>query len=223
MKRFALLICAILTAAGPVSGDVPDCEALAERAALDEGIPPGLMTAIARVESGRTVQGRFRAWPWTLNNAGNGSYHPDKDTALAALDQMLASGIRNVDIGCMQINWRWHSGAFGDAASMMDPVENTRYAARFLRALHDRHGDWTQAVEHYHSSDPERGRSYAQRVDRHLPEDPTDAGDNRLAQAAPVHAARGLVAGGGRGSLLAPAAGALVTIEAQLNAGFRYR
>ena len=40
--------------------------------------------------------------------------------------------------GCMQINWRWHGSAFDGVSDMLDPVKNTRYAARFLRLLHDR-------------------------------------------------------------------------------------
>jgi hypothetical protein len=76
----------------------------------------------------------------------------------------LASGIRNVDLGCMQLNWRWHATAFPDAATMIDPVANTRYAARFLRDLHAQHGSWAQAVAHYHSADPTRGAAYAAKV-----------------------------------------------------------
>jgi hypothetical protein len=122
------------------------------------------MSAIARVESGHTVQGTFRAWPWTLNEAGRGSYLASKQEALAALDHVLASGRRNVDIGCMQINWRWHGAQFTTLAQMMDPVENTRYAARYLRNLHKELGDWDLAVMRYHSADHARGHAYMRRV-----------------------------------------------------------
>lgn len=152
----------------PLSAIVPDCEALAELAALKEGVPAGLLSAIARVESGRTSEGKFRAWPWTLNQAGDGSYHATETDALRALDAALATGRRNVDVGCMQINVRWHSDAFADVQAMIDPVQNTDYAARYLRNLYDRHGDWTAAVMHYHSSDLARGQDYAARVMRQL-------------------------------------------------------
>lgn len=143
----------------------PDCEALAERAAAAEGIPVGLMAAVARVESGRgDGNGGRRAWPWTLNAGGEGSFHATEKAALQRLQALLATGTTNVDLGCMQLNWRWHGGAFPDAATMMDPVANTRYAARFLRRLRDESGSWAAAVALYHSRDPGRGTAYAGRV-----------------------------------------------------------
>lgn len=159
----------------PLAATVPDCELLAEQAARLSGVPEGLLSAIARTESGRTVDQTFRAWPWTLNQGGKGSFHPTKEAALLALDAALATGRRNIDIGCMQINFRWHNQAFDDLPSMIDPVQNTKYAARLLRDLHDRLGDWTTAVMHYHSNDAERGKAYAARVMRHVgkPQSPT--------------------------------------------------
>ncbi|MCH8467972.1 MAG: transglycosylase SLT domain-containing protein, partial [Roseinatronobacter sp.] len=110
------------------------------------------------------VGGAFRAGPWTLNKAGKGRYLATQQEALAILDSALASGRRNIDIGCMQINWHWHGAQFATLAQMIDPVENTRYAARYLRDLHQRLGDWELAVMRYHSADGARGRAYMQRV-----------------------------------------------------------
>lgn len=165
MALSALLIC-VTAAPSPAQSAPPDCEELAASAGADAGIPAGLLPAMARVESGKSIQGTVKAWPWTLNNAGNGTYHDSLPDALARLDTLLASGTRNVDLGCMQLNWRWHSSAFADASAMMDPKANTRYAAAFLRDLHQRHGTWTAAVAHYHSSDSARGKAYAAKVAR---------------------------------------------------------
>ncbi|CUX82070.1 MAG: putative soluble lytic transglycosylase [Roseibaca calidilacus] len=163
---FCLWLCA-----APGQATIPDCEDLAEHAGQAEGVPSGVMRAIARIESGYTVGGQFRAWPWTINRAGKGSYHPSKSEALALAQAALKSGRRNVDLGCMQINWRWHGSAFDGVSDMLDPVKNTRYAARFLRLLHDRHGSWDSAIRHYHSADPARGTAYAARVKRHMTTD----------------------------------------------------
>lgn len=141
-----------------------DCEALATVAGAELGLPPHLLPAIARVESGTNVDGQHRAWPWTVNQGGRGSYHASPDAALARVAALLAAGVRNVDLGCMQINWRWHNAEFDTAASMIDPAQNTRYAARYLRMLFDRHGDWALAVAHYHAGDAARGRAYADKV-----------------------------------------------------------
>lgn len=178
------LALALMLGAGALRAEDPAllCETQAARAGAEAGLPPGLMPAIARVESGHaTAQGR-RAWPWTLNEGGAGSYHPTREAALTHLDKVLATGRRNVDLGCMQLNWHWHGAAFADAAAMIDPVANTRYAARFLRDLHDQHGTWAQAIAHYHSSDPVRGAAYAAKVAQILAQIDTDL--PRLAAAA---------------------------------------
>lgn len=141
-----------------------DCEALAAAAGAEMGLPAHLLPAVARVESGTSVDGQHRAWPWTVNQGGRGSYHASPDTALARVAALLAAGVRNVDLGCMQINWRWHHAEFATTASMIDPLENTRYAARYLRMLYDRHGDWALAVAHYHAGDAPHGRAYADKV-----------------------------------------------------------
>jgi hypothetical protein len=153
---------ALILSAPPGAGaaTVPDCESYAAAAGHEAGIPDGILPAIARVESGR----KGRAWPWTLNQAGASSFHATKDDALQKLDEILATGAQNVDLGCMQLNWRWHSGEFPDAATMLDPVDNTRYAARFLLSLKDRHGDWDSAVAAYHSTESVRGASYGAKV-----------------------------------------------------------
>ena len=154
----ALILSAVRIAGAETK--VPDCESYAAAAGREAGIPDGILPAIARVESGR----KGRAWPWTLNQGGAGSFHPTKEAALEKLAEILETGVQNVDLGCMQINWRWHSGEFPDAATMFDPVENTRYAARFLLSLKDQHGDWGSAVAAYHSNEPARGVAYGAKV-----------------------------------------------------------
>lgn len=168
MYRFIFSVVICLSLPAPLLADqaqsAPDCEALAEQAARTEAVPPGILSAIARVESGRSLGSRFAAWPWTLNQAGNGAFFPDKSSAMRALKAHLAAGHRNIDIGCMQINWRWHAESFADLSLMMDPQHNTRYAARYLRELYARFGSWQKAIMNYHSRDPKHGKRYAQRV-----------------------------------------------------------
>ncbi len=144
----------------PATSGPPDCEAKAAAAGREAGIPDGILPAIARVESAR----KGRAWAWTLNQGGDGSYHQTKAEALERLEQILATGETNVDLGCMQLNWRWHGDQFPDAATMLDPDANTRYAARYLVSLKESHGDWDSAVSAYHSKKPERGAAYGEKV-----------------------------------------------------------
>ena len=60
--------------------------------------------------------GRYRPWPWTLNQGGDSHYLDSAAEALAKLDDILATGTTNVDVGCMQLNWKWHSEAFASRA-----------------------------------------------------------------------------------------------------------
>lgn len=151
----------------PALGSVPDCEALAERAAQARGLPTKLLPAIARTESGRG-QGKLgrRAWPWTLNVQGKGYYFDTREQALAKLKKVIASGVRNVDVGCMQVNYRWHGKEFSSVEEMMDPVANTKYAALFMSRLKTRTGSWNKATQYYHSQDPKRGKYYLGKVQK---------------------------------------------------------
>lgn len=130
------------------------------------GFPDRLIEAVSYTESGRTnpETRKFEAWPWTVTVAGNGQYFPDQASAIEAVRQASMKGIENIDIGCMQINLRYHKAAFQTIEEMFDPINNTAYAASFLRQLYQRHGDWGTAISYYHSSDDVRGQNYQAKV-----------------------------------------------------------
>ena len=71
---FALVALAVTFFAGQASAGPVDglCGALARQAERAEGIPPGLVHALALAESGRwfAADGATRPWPWTVNVAG---------------------------------------------------------------------------------------------------------------------------------------------------------
>lgn len=165
MTRLCLSCILFVLATMPACAEGVDCRSMAEQAGASQGVPQGLMTAIAQMESGRPDhRGTLAPWPWTLNQGGRGSFHETRQAALSQLRLLLAQGVTNVDIGCMQINYRWHHDGFASVEAMMDPEQNTRYAARFLRALHDDLGSWEKATAAYHSMDARRGQSYLARV-----------------------------------------------------------
>ncbi|MDB5373924.1 MAG: hypothetical protein JWP04_2566 [Belnapia sp.] len=129
------------------------------------GLPPGLLLAIALVESGRADgRGRIEPWPWSWNAAGEGHAEPTREAAVAKVEALLASGHRSVDIGCMQVNWLHHPEAFANPDQGFDPAANLRYATRFLRDLYARTGNWADAIAQYHSGEAERGSAYHRRV-----------------------------------------------------------
>jgi soluble lytic murein transglycosylase-like protein len=77
---------------------------------------------------------------------------------------MLKAGITNVDIGCNQVNWRVHARSFASPNDVLDPLQNARFAAEFLRSLYAETGSWADAVARYHSRNPERAARYRCRI-----------------------------------------------------------
>lgn len=59
---------------------------------------------------------------------------------------------RSVDIGLMQINWKFHGRHFDSLEQLFEPEVNVLYAAKYLRKLLRRHGSTEQAVAFYHSN-----------------------------------------------------------------------
>jgi len=128
-------------------------------------IPEAFLSAIGRVESGRTLSnGLTAAWPWTVNAAGEGHYYASKAEAIAAVQQFQASGIRSLDVGCLQVNILYHPDAFASLDQAFDPAINVAYAARLLMSLHDQTGSWPRAAAAYHSQTPSLGHAYQERV-----------------------------------------------------------
>ncbi len=86
---------------------------------------------------------------------------PSRQAAVEAFERARAGGATLIDLGCMQINHRYHGGRFRSPADMLDPARNVDYAARFLRELKATHATWSMAVARYHAgpdNDPAQKR-----------------------------------------------------------------
>lgn len=116
------------------------------------------MRTITRLETGRGQSGD--PWPWTVNHAGDGSWFQTEDDARSYVFSKVKHGASNIDIGCFQINYRWHASGFQSLDDMFDPDMNALYAARFLTELYREFGDWTGAAGAYHSRTPEYADRY---------------------------------------------------------------
>lgn len=159
LRAFLCLMMVASTARASGSYSTNECLLAADQAALETGVPSRLLRAITRVET----QYGGEPWPWTVNVGGTGNWFPTRDAAEEAARKALDRNA-SVDIGCFQINTHWHSDGFSSLQAMFDPEMNAHYAANHLLALHKDKGNWTDAVAAYHSGDPERGRSYVERV-----------------------------------------------------------
>ncbi|MFN3590774.1 MAG: lytic transglycosylase domain-containing protein [Thermaurantiacus sp.] len=155
------------TPTGPPSpDDWTRCRPAILAAEAEFGIPPFLLLAIGRVETGRRspATGRIEPWPWAVNVDGTGYYLNSRDEAVAFIGAAGRSGARSMDIGCMQVSLLHHPNAFATLSDGFDPVMNARYAARFLADLRTRLGGWLPAIGAYHSATEWRAEPYRARV-----------------------------------------------------------
>ncbi|CAN1563036.1 LT_IagB_like domain containing protein [Paracoccaceae bacterium] len=193
-----------LSAVFSSTGEGALCEAAAAEAADLLGVPYEVLIAVSVVETGRNN----RPWPWTVNIEGESYWTDTASDAEAMVRNALDAGLTNIDLGCFQLNYRWHAAAFASIADMLDPASNTVYAAGYLLAQYDETGDWPAAAAAYHSATPEYAERYLAKFEATrsaLAGDRTDPLQETRLNRYPL-----LVAGqsGGRGSLVpATAAG----------------
>jgi len=115
-------------------------------------VPPELLWAVARVESGTSLNGRHLPWPWTLNIAGRGyRYASQQQACHALLAAVRHTSPKRIDVGLGQINIGWHQEYFTSPCDALHPSKNLSLAARLLRQRYDEHpGSWLDAAAHYH-------------------------------------------------------------------------
>ena len=163
---FALLFgCVSSTSANTVQNAPDLCRAAAQTASDQTGVPLPVLMAITLTETGRTTDAGLQPWPWAINQAGDGHWFSTPDEAVQFAEDQLDLGLRNFDVGCFQVNHRWHSKGFSSTINMFDPAKNALYAARFLADLHDELGDWSLAAGAYHSRTPELATTYRAKFD----------------------------------------------------------
>ncbi len=162
LSTFALLI----TFASPAFASVDPaalCDAAATSAAAGSGVPSAVLRALTRTETGRASGGALRPWPWAINQAGEGRWFATQDEMLDHIDALVSAGVTNFDVGCFQLNYRWHAQGFASLPDMADPVQNARYAAGYLAQKYATSGDWGQAAAAYHSGTPDLAERYLAR------------------------------------------------------------
>lgn len=123
------------------------CEREMHDAAVRYRIPLGILYAVGLTETGK----KNSLQPYALNIDGKAEYFSTIGAALERYNAARAGGAKLIDLGCMQINAYYHSGQFASIADMLTPQRNVDYAARFLKDLRQREGNWTMAVARYNA------------------------------------------------------------------------
>ena len=115
-----------------LSDDIISCQIYTEKYNSIYKLPNKLLTSISLVESGKVEGNKVNSWPWALNVDGKSKYFDNKKDTLSFLEKNLQKNI-NIDVGCMQINYKFHGHNFKNLDHILNPEENVKYAAEFLK------------------------------------------------------------------------------------------
>ena len=130
------------------------------------GIPDNILLSIGIQEAGRNVKRGLSIWPWSANAEGTGAFFPNRDALLKWVRHQNDQGVRSIDVGCMQINQKWHGSAFQSLEQAVDPQANVDYAARYLSDLYRSEGSWWKAAGRYHSATEKYKTIYLKKLAR---------------------------------------------------------
>lgn len=138
---------------------------LFETHAKEFGLEPELLYAVALAESANHTQAG-RIGPSCLAIRGGKPHYPETiEQARAILDQELSER-SNVDIGCMQINWKWHGHRVNHAYDLLDTETNIGLAASILHeSIHSTPGDQVLGIGRYHHWDTSSPDGYDRAYD----------------------------------------------------------
>lgn len=157
MVVFILCLQGVCKAATPVNNrSAEDIKSIITQAEIQNKIPKGLLAAIAKVESGHRE--------YAINVCGRSIYASSLAKALSIAKRKINSGVTNIDLGVMQLNYRWHGNQFASLEEMLMPENNINYAARLLRSLYEQHKNWQKAIRYYHSANLKHSRQYSRKV-----------------------------------------------------------
>ncbi|BCF95124.1 transglycosylase SLT domain-containing protein [Paraburkholderia largidicola] len=131
---------------------------------MHTSVDPKVLAGIALNESG--LNGR--AWPWTLNIAGQGFFFKTREDAYRVVQSLIARGRGDFDIGLMQINWGYHSRRFASPWDALAPATSIRVAEQILSENYSKTHSVAKAIAYYHSANPVPGQAYLARFARHL-------------------------------------------------------
>lgn len=140
---------------------------------INNKVPYKLLYAVALAETGYVspTNSQYRPWPWTLNVNGNPERHQTRSDAARSLQDHLDSGLKNIDIGIAQINFKYNGQLLPSINEALDPEVNLTVATEILARELKRcdKPNWWCAVGRYHSPgkskiQKERAVNYTNRV-----------------------------------------------------------
>ena len=122
---------------------------IANRHQLD----PYVLYAVALIESAKgSTKNQVTPWPWALNKAGKSIIPASQQEARIILNNTLAEGSRNIDVGLMQINVHWQGHRVDKPEQLLNPVTNLQIGALVLaESIQSVPNDLVLGIGRYHS------------------------------------------------------------------------
>ena len=140
------------------------CKIITNKVEKKLKLPQKLLTSISLVETGRVTKNKHYTWPWSANVEGQSYYFNNKESMIKFLKIKIQNKITNFDVGCMQINYKYHIKKESNLELFVDPNYNVNWAGIFLKELYKKHKSWNKAISRYHSSNKLRMKSYLKKV-----------------------------------------------------------
>lgn len=132
------------------------CREHINREEKSKGIEPGLLEAIAQIES--------KLSPLSVNASGRAHSFQTVNEAVCFIKRKQSEGCKNISVGPMQLHIPSHRRNFKSIEEMFDPHRNISYAAKLLNRLIQKTGSTEEAVKLYHSDKPYASENYKNRV-----------------------------------------------------------
>lgn len=127
-------------------------------------LDPVLLYAVSLIESSSAGGKGVGPHPYAIRSPST-AYYPESFTEASTLLPTLIEEHPSVDIGIMQINWRWHYDKVSHPNELLDPTTNIFVGARILRdSINSKPGNLVMGIGTYHSPTPIRAENYGQRV-----------------------------------------------------------
>jgi len=139
-----------------IDSDPNSCKANIERTAKDLDVSGEVLKAIAQVESDYN--------PYAVNFEGKSFIFDNRSDALKFVKGKLAMGKKSIDVGCMQINLKYHPTAFEHLEDAFVADKNVAYGAKYLKKLYMQEHNYGKAIALYHASEKQYQKNYLCRI-----------------------------------------------------------
>ena len=129
-------------------------------------IPKNFLYLISLVESGKWDENSktVQPWPWTVHIGGKAKFFKNRGEMVMFLKKHISYGKENIDVGCNQINYKYHKHNFNSIEHMVTPYYNIEYSAYYLSQNFAKTGNWHDAIALYHSKNPLHNGRYIKKI-----------------------------------------------------------